>query len=119
MPGDMMNPPKQADNVTMNVSMNGSGSGGIADLMKILRNIEQAGEVDKKPDSLFGDGYENSVEGGSDVEVYGTDAVTPTGDDLASKGDEAEKVNGGGNPMGVDESLVSHLTNLYNEVKSR
>ena len=33
--------PKQSDSVTMNVSMNGSGAGGIKDLMSILRSIEQ------------------------------------------------------------------------------
>jgi len=38
--GGAASAPKQQDNVTMNVSMNGSGAGGISDLMKILRNIE-------------------------------------------------------------------------------
>jgi hypothetical protein len=48
MPGMMsMNAaPKQQDNVTMNVSMNGSGAGGISDLMKILRNIEDSENKD-------------------------------------------------------------------------
>ena len=45
-------------------------------------------------------------------------AVTPTGDDLHSKGGEAPKVNGGGNPMTM-ESLVKRLDSLYQEVKSR
>lgn len=50
--GDMMptpmiaHAPQQSDSVTMNVSMNGSGPGGIKDLMDILRNIEQAAEHD-------------------------------------------------------------------------
>ena len=41
--GGMMPPsmPKQSDSVTMNVSMNGSGEGGIRDLMNILRNLEK------------------------------------------------------------------------------
>ena len=45
MGGPMMHnePPKQADSVTMNVSMNGSGAGGIRDLMSVLKNIEQGG----------------------------------------------------------------------------
>jgi hypothetical protein len=38
--------PRQQDNVTMNVSMNGSGAGGISDLMKILRNIEDSENKD-------------------------------------------------------------------------
>ena len=48
--GDMMpaiaHAPQQSNSVTMNVSMNGSGPGGIKDLMDILRNIEQAAEHD-------------------------------------------------------------------------
>lgn len=36
--------PPQPDNVTMNVSMNGSGKGGIRDLMDILRNLESTGD---------------------------------------------------------------------------
>jgi len=44
-------------------------------------------------------------------------AVTPTGDDMNSKGREAHKVNGGGNPM--QESLKSRLQHLYNQVKTR
>jgi len=44
--GAMGGSPKQQDNVTMNVSMNGSGAGGISDLMKILRNIEDSENQD-------------------------------------------------------------------------
>ncbi len=44
-------------------------------------------------------------------------AVIATGDDLASKGKEAPKVNGGGNPM--QESLVDKLSAMYEEVKTR
>ena len=43
--------------------------------------------------------------------------MTPTGDDMLSKGGEAPKVNGGGNPM--QESLRYRLLNLYNEIKTR
>ena len=47
MPMPMMShAPQQQDSVTMNVSMNGSGAGGIKDLMSILRNIEQSAEHD-------------------------------------------------------------------------
>jgi len=47
MPMPMMpHAPGQQDSVTMNVSMNGNGAGGIKDLMDILRNIEQAAEHD-------------------------------------------------------------------------
>ncbi len=118
--GGPSQPPKQSDSVTMNVSMNGSGAGGIRDLMGILKNIEQGDsshDDDKGHDALFGDDYENSVEGGSEPEVYGIDAITQTGNDLASKGKEAPKVNGGGNPM--QESLKAKLHQLYNEIKLR
>ena len=36
----------QQDSVTMNISMNGSGAGGIRDLMSILRNIEGSNNPD-------------------------------------------------------------------------
>ena len=127
--GGMMAPmgaPKQSDSVTMNVSMNGSGAGGIKDLMNILKNIEQSGGdndrlvgepesgVEKEP--VMDDDYANDAGNTVTLDI---DAVTPTGDDMHSKGGEAEKVNGGGNPMGVDESLIQRLSNLYQEVKSR
>lgn len=128
--GGMMPPmgaPKQSDSVTMNVSMNGSGAGGIKDLMNILKNIESDaghhGDHDHS-EPIFGDegayeeDFQNATTEPNEV-TLDIDAVLPTGDDLHSKGDEAEKVNGGGNPFNVDESLVSQLTNLYNEVKSR
>ena len=138
MPIGIGSPPEQQDNVTMNVSMNGSGAGGIRDLMSILKNIEGGGQEHDHTDILvgepseqepimgamvqamgnehgMGEEYENSVEGGSEPEVYGIDAVTQTGDDLASKGEEEPKVNGGGNPM--QEALVSRLAQMYDEIK--
>ena len=136
MPGSMSVSPSQQDNVTMNVSMNGSGAGGIRDLMAILKNIEDTGhdhddvlvgEPSKHEpvmgamvqsmahEQAVGEEYENSVEGGSDAEVYGIDAVTQTGDDMHSKGREAPPVNGGGNPM--QEALVSRLAQMYDEIK--
>ncbi len=42
-------------------------------------------------------------------------AVIATGDDLSSKGKEALKVNGGGNPM--QEALVQKLSAIYAEIK--
>jgi hypothetical protein len=109
--------PKQQDNVTMNVSMNGSGAGGIRDLMSILKNIEQGGG-DAEKDMVVG---LEQMANAPDEQTAGIDAVTPTGDDLHSKGGEAPKVNGGGNPMqrGVSEGLLDQLNNLYQEVKLR
>ena len=104
--------PKQQDNVTMNVSMNGSGAGGISDLMKILRNIEQSDNLDphqhdvskmfaqpghaepligqeEEMGETIGDEEEswgNSVSGASGHHTHGVDAVTFAGDDMNSKG---------------------------------
>lgn len=124
--------PEQQNSVTMNVSMNGSGAEGIRDLMAILKNIEDAGEphhdTDGPADMIVGveepemeedtDGGFQSATTAPSEEIAGIDAVTRTGNDLASKGDEAPKVNGGGNPF-VKEGLLNHLTNLYKEVKER
>jgi len=104
--------PKQQDNVTMNVSMNGSGAGGISDLMKILRNIEQSDNLDPHQhdvskmfaqpghaEPLMGQEEEmaetidddeedwgNSVSGASGHHTHGVNAVTFSGDDMNSKG---------------------------------
>ncbi len=108
---------KQPDSVSMTVNMSGSGQGGIRDLLDVLKNIESGQGADHKDMVIGMEEYANEPE----ESVAGLDAVIPTGDDLHSKGAEAEKVNGGGNPMqpGVSESLVAHLSNLYQEVKSR
>jgi hypothetical protein len=117
----------QQDSVTMNVSMNGSGAGGIRDLMAILKNIEDSAEADH-PDMIVGidkPEMEEDTDGGfqdattqPNPKTAGVDAVTRTGSDLASKGAEAPKVNGGGNPF-VKEGLLDQLSNLYQEVKLR
>jgi hypothetical protein len=152
-------PMKQQDSVTMNVSMNGSGAGGIRDLMAILKNIDDVksspplsnptmsmdrDEIDVGEPERFGDDdmedmlkkksgmdmipidddYENEPD-----EMYGNmDSVTGTGDDIHSKGAEAPKVNGGGNPMKVTSGetfklpsgdLKIRLESLYNDIKSR
>ncbi len=117
-------PPKQSDSVTMNVSMNGSGAGGIRDLMNILKNIDGNG-ADSDVNKLFGNDKEVSFDEeavNSPNEVtLDISAVTPAGDDLHSHaGNEVEKVNGGGNPYSnVDESLVSKLQAMYEAVKEK
>ena len=136
MPIGIGGPMGQQDNVTMNVSMNGSGAGGIRDLMAILKNIENSehdhgdvlvGEPSEQEPIMgaivqsmghehdMGEEYENSVDGGSEPEVYGIDAITQTGDDMHSKGREAPPVNGGGNPM--HEALTSRLYRMYQTIK--
>lgn len=131
LPGDIMRPPapKQSDSVTMNVSINGSGAGGIRDLMDVLKDI-QDGPSHGHDDPLMGsnpieiafgeeqqDGGFTNATTSPEQQVAGVEMVTPTGDDLSSKGGEAEKVNGGGNPMNVDENLVSRLQAHYESIK--
>jgi hypothetical protein len=120
----------QQDSVTMNISMNGSGAGGIRDLMSILRNIESSDNADVHShdvSKLFGGddievAFDEEMDGGfgsatthPNTATAGIDAVTATGNDLASKGIEAPKVNGGGNPM--HETVKHRLYTLYNEIK--
>lgn len=119
--------PSQPDNVSMNVSMTGSGKGGIRDLIDVLKNIEHGHDhgdnvlVGKASDidvPMMGDDYANEPA----PETSEIDAVIPSGNDLHSKGLEAEKQAGGGNPwhqMDISESLVKKLSNHYAEVKDR
>ena len=65
----MSSPMPQQDNVSMNVSMNGSGAGGIRDLMSILKNIEDTGEQGLTPD-LPGD---DSIDFGAPGSMMGAD----------------------------------------------
>jgi hypothetical protein len=44
-------PPKQQDSVSMNVSLNGAGAGGVRDLMDILHRIDAGGDHDDSHDS--------------------------------------------------------------------
>lgn len=129
-----------SEGVNMNVSINGHGAESIRSIMDILRNIDKP-DMPNQPtgddEFLFGapdefnndededelqfaiidDDYGNSVEGGSDEHTFGIDALTPTGNDLASKGKEARKQAGGGNPWNITESLRVRLDSLYNEMK--
>lgn len=117
---------QQQDSVSMNVSMNGSGKGGIRDLIDVLKNLEDGGTdmghddfhshgdddrdmlMPKKHD-LIDDDLANSPN---------PMAVTaPPGDDLHSKGGEAPKVNGGGNPMNLESTLRTELDKLYQTIK--
>jgi hypothetical protein len=146
MPNGMMGN-RQPDNVSMNVSMNAQGAGGIRDLMNVLKDIQDGpdnmdgpGMMDgpgpdiddanmmiKKlsgPGSMIDDDFANEP----DETYQGIDAVTHSGDDLHSKGDEAPPVNGGGNPRQVKTGetyklpsgdLKIKLESLYKDIKSR
>ena len=86
------------------------------DLVKLVKAL-QGGEQPGIPgdQTLMGaeDEFDEEYGNEPDPEVAGVAAVTPTGDDMFSKGDEAEKVNGGGNP------LQAHLAELYAQIKER
>lgn len=155
---------KQQDSVSMNVSMNASGAGGIRNLMNILKNIDDladnpeptmhhepedddeivVGEPEvldsiepvtfEEPqfeipaEEISSEEFEVPVEeeGNDDIanrldpKTLAVSAVIGMGDDLASKGKEAPKQAGGGNPWNVNEStLAAKLLKHYNEVKTR
>ena len=120
-----ISPPKQQDNVDMNVTLHAAGGGGIRDLLHILRDLEQQ-PAHQEPayrdaDSLMGgdqgvdvvidDAYENEPE----PVVQGIDAVTNIGSNDGRGDHERRKVNGGGNPY--NETLVRRLADLYTEIK--
>ena len=142
MPGSMMSStPKQSDSVTMNVSINGSGSGGIRDLMDILSNLENGAnhdEIDMPGDELIigapgdvgeielpfadeaiDDGGFSAATTEPNPEIQGIDAVTPTGDDLASKGAMGRHGVSISGSNGLRETLVARLSQHYQEVKQR
>jgi hypothetical protein len=92
--------PPQQDNVTMNVSMNGQGSGGIKSLMDILRNIEAGVEDDKvsltaEPeiavvDDMLTKSSDSSVAGDESIAHEGSEE-TVIGHDVDDDKDDAVK----------------------------
>jgi len=142
-----MRGPEQQDSISANISMNASGKGGIRDLMNILQNLESDNGQEEMPnpneleldiksmdhphdqskhnrgqedDIIFGNDMEEEYANQPDEMYAPVSAVTPTGDDIHSKGAERPKVNGGGNPYAVTaEGLQRQLQNLYHEIKSR
>jgi hypothetical protein len=134
MPISMISPSQAADDsLNMNVTINSKGVDGIRDLMDVLKGISSA-EPKNVPDTtdavligndnekeiVIGDDFKNAKHGDKGPKVFNLDSVVFTGDDLASKGGEAVKQAGGGNPWKIrNESLVNHLSSLYEEVKGR
>jgi hypothetical protein len=136
MPSGMMGMPKQQDNVNMNVSMSGSGAGGIRDLMSILKNIENDGEeggehdidmhdpevIIKKmsPPSLNPIMSQEEFANEPDELYQGVDSVTGTGNDIHSnQGDHRQRQAGLPIAQPQMEGLIERLTSLYTEVKLR
>jgi hypothetical protein len=81
------------------------------DMKKVADEVRGMADTlaDENQDGGFGDATTAPDEKYGDVST-----VTATGDDLASKGAEAKKVNGGGNPM---ESIRKQLDARYKEIK--
>ncbi len=134
-PMSMPSMSKQQDNVSMNLSMNGSGAGGIRDLMNILRNLDDGDshqghdhgmdvDVDKDPEPMamimkkgpmLGDEFANSP----DVQMGQDNFPVDTGDDLHKpKNSYSDKPYRGDNPMAL-EGLKQKLESLYEEIKSK
>lgn len=119
------------DSLTMNLTINSKGADSIRDLLDVLKGIDGQSEPKDMPhdhNALFGndhdkhdhddeivigDDYGNAKQGDRGSKVFDQDTMFPVGDDLASKGREALKKNGGGNP------LAESLHALYEEIKDR
>ena len=138
-PGMMSGMGRQQDNVSMNINMSGSGSGGIRDLMDILRNIEQGADdhghdhddgldmkiggddhaagptLIMKKDPVLGDEFANSPD---PVEKTSGAFPNDTGNDMHRPKGAYPAVSGGDNPMAL-ESIVSRLDRLYKEVREK
>ncbi len=122
-------PVKQSDNVNMNISMNSSGSGGIRDLLNILKDLQDGSTEPPMPDhdhdmltpkkldgmgAIIDDDFANEPD-----EVYGDmDVMMRRGDDLHSnQGDH--RMRQAGLPMGNPAAIQPRLESLYQEIKLR
>lgn len=131
MPISMISPQHEegsSDNLNMNVTINSKGSDGIRELMNILKGIsgeesqpnDAEDDFDSNKEIVIGDDFKNAKHGDKGPKVHKLDSVIFTGNDLASKGGGAVKANGGENPWKIrNESLVNHLSSLYEDVKDR
>jgi hypothetical protein len=114
--------PKQQDSVTMSVSMNGSGAGGIADLLSVLKKIE-SGESEDSMDVMIKQepGFDNFINketfANEPDEVYkDIDAVVnPPSNGINEPTKAYPAAAGGDNPMNIKLKLEG----LYNQIKNR
>jgi hypothetical protein len=127
--------PPAEQSLNMNLTINSKGADGIRDLIDVLKGIgsndshEPAHSHHDDDEKLFGnddadivigDSFGNAKHGDKGSHVSKLDSMFPVGDDLSSKGGEAPKQAGGGNPWNIrHESLVNHLASLYEDVKDR
>lgn len=136
MMGGMSSPmsaPKQPDSVTMSVNMNGSGTGGIRDLLNALKDIQDGPDdsmpgddmdmgpdsdpgpdtlLKKKIDSMAGmidDDFANAAPGDEGPKMGGVDMMTKSGDDLHKEKDAYPKAAGGDNAMRLKDGATFKL----------
>jgi hypothetical protein len=127
----MSGPQGQQDNIDMNITLHGSGSGGVRDLMNILRNIESSdnkdvhshdvskifgGEIPMGFDEEMSDGGFGDASTTPDPTVSGLDAVTDLGAPI-NGGDHRKRQAGLPQGAPMHETLVGRLSALYNEIK--
>ena len=139
MPNGMMGN-RQPDSVTMNISMNGSGAGGLRDLMAVLRDIEDGSDSHDHSSDMPNDDEEGNLDPSAIIrkmsaepiigqEDYANEpdeaysdvgAVTGTGTDLHSNNGD-HRMRQAGLPIAKPqmESLVQRLSQHYQDVKSR
>jgi hypothetical protein len=136
MPSGMMGMrnPGQQDSVNMNVSLNAAGSGGIKDLMDILRNIENSDDGMEDPEVIIkkmshpGLG-QNDDEGPGDP-IIGQEELANAPDEMYAQhnfaaGGDLNRPKGaypaaqpGDNAMAV-ETIKTGLAGLYEQIKNR
>lgn len=112
---------KQDDQVSMTLNMSGSGSGGIKDILNILRNIEDGGSTDGSSRDIdtmlistddMGEEYANSP----DEQYSMLKDIIKSGNDMhRSKDSYSDAPYRGDNPM----ALKAKMESLYNFVKNR
>ena len=119
--GDMMpHSPPQQDNVDMNVTLHGSGSGGIRDLMSILRDLEGKDSNGSMTVDPHADDLEIMV--GDMEEEYGNSAPDASGPQTASIQDVTNvgTTTNGGDPKPRQAGLPqANAHSMHETVKSR
>jgi hypothetical protein len=85
--------------------------GGMAQIRDLISKADE--EVPAEEGTMDGHFADATTE--PDEKYADISAVIPTGNDMHSKGGEAPKVNGGGNPM--QETLRAQLDSLYKTIK--
>jgi len=136
MPNGMMGMrnPGQQDSVNMNVSLNAAGSGGIRDLMGILKNIEDADSDMGDPEVIIKKmsypGMDQHDDEGPGQSIIGQEELANAPDEmyLPHNFDAGADLNRpkaaypaaqrGDNPMAV-EQIADRLAGLYENIKAR